>query len=256
MAKYRVGERVRYINTNSPKGHWVGQTATVTRVHLRDGYDVLWDDRSKTVAKHGLMIAETSLEPAIDWFLPVELNDGTPLVVLHEWEYHVSLRTRDGRDHPAQPNSPKWRLEARLNNGLVNSNHKFYVRNVIVPQLDTTKPLHFRDSDGNKTPATFITETSEGHVLVTGGSNHWVIFTKEGNYVRSSQGQGSNLTLRNEPRTVERYLTFHKGHCTDPLRHQPPSADDRAPIIKLTLADGIVVAAELYRGNKEPINVD
>lgn len=121
-----------------------------------------------------------------------------------------------------------------------------------IPMLDPTKPLRFCDG----TLAVFITGTSEGHILVTDPcSPRGLIFTRAGEFVRSSDGSGSALTLHNDPVTVTRYLTFFEGHCSDPLRDAPPIPDYRAPVIKLTITDGIVTAAELHAPNKEPINV-
>ena len=254
MAKFRVGERVRYVGDRR-KADWINQTGVVAKVSMFGEYRVQWDEGHHCSTNYGSGIREASLEPVIDWSLPVELNDGTPLTLVNQLHYTATLRTRDGRDHPAQPNSPRWRLEARLNNGLVISNHKFHVRNILMSPIDPKKPLLFRDSKGNLTPATFITETSEGHILV-GQGHHWLIFDKTGNWVRSSAGQGRAITLVNPPSVVERYLTIAKDGSYGNLRHLPGHAHPTSAHLCLTFTDGILTGVDICAANGEPINVD
>lgn len=86
---------------------------------------------------------------------------------------------------------------------------------IIMPAIDTTKPLEFYTeyASDSTNPATFITETSEGHLLVgspnktkgPASSVDWVIFTKDGEFVRSSDNSGKALKLRNKVERITRY---------------------------------------------------
>ncbi|MET0375937.1 MAG: hypothetical protein ABW128_16985 [Rhizorhabdus sp.] len=139
----------------------------------------------------------------IDWTKPIELDDGTPLVMIdgeepNEHTIGVQLTGSAASPHPAFPIEGS-RGSARRDTGLLLSNSKFHVRNRIMKLIDVTKPLGYSKVDS----VPFITMTSEGHILVGRGANgvgssvEWAIFTKEGKFVRSSNGQGSGLTLRN-----------------------------------------------------------
>lgn len=84
----------------------------------------------------------------------------------------------------------------------------FDIRNINM--IDVTKPLEFfHNHKGADAP--FITLTSEGHILVGQAEKNadiadvlggWAIFTTEGVFVRSGNGYGKALTLRNKPEEI------------------------------------------------------
>lgn len=73
-----------------------------------------------------------------------------------------------------------------------------------VDKIDTTKPLEL-SSGTNSSDVTFITMTSEGHILVSpvsksglGSGSTWTMFDTDGKFVRSETGNGFGLLLRNK----------------------------------------------------------
>jgi len=155
--------------------------------------------------------ADVEFVTTIDWTQPIELDDGTPLVIRNpnQNELFVDIRCGVAHAHPAFPIG-KFVGSARREDGLVISNHKYHVRNRIIMAIpiNTDEPLEY--VSGTETAvASFITITSEGHILVGRGvglaeSLDWCIFDKAGKFVRSSNGQGTGLTLRNKINKIVR----------------------------------------------------
>lgn len=84
---------------------------------------------------------------SVDLAKPLELNDGTPLVLSggdHSGPL-FDVRTENGEPHPAFP-IYRWHGTARINTGLVISNHKYSVRNRAENQVDRID-LSFRKGD-------------------------------------------------------------------------------------------------------------
>jgi len=119
----------------------------------------------------------------------------------------------------------------------------------IIDMLDTTKPL-----ETCMGKATFITETSEGHILVSasGTASKWTIFDKQGNFVRSDTGHGDGLRLSNK---VERVVLYQvvasqpKGYILAGAYGTEAEARrtsfDRKQIVRVTSENGKVVSVEL-----------
>lgn len=120
-------------------------------------------------------------------------------------------------------------------------------------KIDTTKPLIIDNSYGTHS-ATFITMTSEGHILVdvpleSTLSPSWVIFETTGKFVRSSNNRGSALVLSNVPIEVVRYQRISP---MNGLIEAAAWEDERFArfannhqIVKVTSKDGRVTAVEL-----------
>lgn len=83
---------------------------------------------------------------------------------------------------------------------------------LIMTTIDTTKPLMLETKNNPGTvPVPFVTETSEGHILVgkpasgPGSALQWIIFTDQGEPVRCDKGDispgswCSSLRLKNAP---------------------------------------------------------
>lgn len=74
-----------------------------------------------------------------------------------------------------------------------------------IMKIDTAKSLEVTGGT-NTSDMTFITMTSEGHILVSpvsksglGSGSAWIMFDTNGKFVRSESGNGKALTLRNKP---------------------------------------------------------
>lgn len=84
---------------------------------------------------------------AVDLYQPIELNDGTPLVLTDTGGLHtfdIALE-KHGEKHPAFP-IHRDHGSARHEDGLVLSNHKYFVRNRATPDVDRID-LSFRKGD-------------------------------------------------------------------------------------------------------------
>ena len=154
---------------------------------------------------------------------------------------HVTVKWDDGKSHPSYP----------------------YIANLeIIPvtkTLDTAKPLEVGLGQHGKTYAVpFITVTSEGHILVgkfPDAHADWFIFTAEGQFVRSSDGTGTGLTLRNTSVETVHYqrttsANLNSGqYITDVVYQsleQAQQACGTSPrqISKVTKIDGIIQSVE------------
>lgn len=124
----------------------------------------------------------------------------------------------------------------------------------IMPKIDTTKPLV---DDCGRT-FTFITMTSDGHIMVSPDWKRrvsaWIIFDAEGKFVRSEKDTGKAITLQNKEETKTLYVRVSSlcMHQQTSLSHGEPGGNAVAAI-KLTLKDGIVVDAKLARANGSPL---
>jgi len=252
----------------------------------------------------------------IDWSLPIELDDGTPLEVVQINGYTVNVRLSFYGKHPAFPGAGN-KGYARRECGLVGSNHKYHVRNRtmttfkvgdrvryharrspdlfakdngrtavvreeassptniricwddtgvtggVYPQnldlinmIDTAKPLEIYAPDGREAGVPFITETSEGHILVGGNRGRggviadaldWIIFNKEGQFVRGSGADpatGRALCLRNKAVTRVVYQLANAGRVKGTTSAFVPTV---RPYLKVTLVDEVVDSVELVK---------
>lgn len=263
MAKFRVGERVRYVG-DIRKASWINETAVVTDINPNSGeYTVEWDRPGITNTGDARGIRESSLEPHIDWTKPLELNDGTPVALygaVDHLAHHVTVKTLNGLAHPSRKDNPRNLISARREGGLVTSDHAYFVRNIIMPTIDTSRPLFLTyEGDQNPRAVPFITETSEGHILVgkpENGKSDWIIFTKTGEFVRSSHNSGVATRLMNKPRVVERYIPVSEsGMVGTYVTKLPGQSLPSLAHLKLTYVDGILTDAAVIQQNKEPFNV-
>ncbi|MET0375935.1 MAG: hypothetical protein ABW128_16975 [Rhizorhabdus sp.] len=76
-----------------------------------------------------------------------------------------------------------------------------------VKNIDTTKPLQVPDLDKE---VIFITETSDGNLLVDVQSYGWAIFDKQGKFIRAKDGYGYSSGLINKPEKRVKYHAVHK----------------------------------------------
>lgn len=92
------------------------------------------------------------------------------------------------------------RWDGKLNNSYV---MKTNLEKIV--KIDTTKSLELASGHDTK-EVTFVTLTSEGHILVSmkpgstgiGSGGSWYMFDTNGKFVRSETGNGFALTLRNK----------------------------------------------------------
>ncbi len=128
---------------------------------------------------------------------------------------------------------------------------------LIMPNIDTSKPLEFF-SGTNSAPAPFITETSEGHIMVGGNKTTdnlaqslvWAIFTKQGKFVRSDTERGTGLGLRNKvERSViyQRIAQVEQGYIMAGAYETERGARMAAgkQIVRVSSENGVVVSVEL-----------
>lgn len=216
MAAFRKGERVRLASGRSCAQHGPGTEGVISYVPTNAHWvGVRFDGGSREFTPN-----PDRLVRVIDWTLPIELSDGTPLIVSPaapgDSEHTVEIRRVTPGPHPAFPSHPCNGGTARRDGGLVCSNHKFYVRNrepKIMPHpIDTSKALEIFSASSATEPraATFVTETSDGNILVdaSGFSSGWFIFDKHGEFVRSANNTGVALKLRNKPVKSTEYIVL------------------------------------------------
>jgi len=246
---FEVGERIRYRHEGDTSS-WRGRTGVVTGYQGSCITVVRWDGG-------GTGYPDTkNLERDVDWTLPIELSDGTPLIADDRGEeHHVQIMLSAPGFHPAFPGSKFGIGSARRHGGLVISNHKFYVRNripKIMPHLiDTTKPLEAVPNIGVPMTVTFVTETSDDKILVTSGTS-WLIFDKHGEFVRSSGGQGSALKLRNKPVATCGYrAVWRDGTISPTLYGNRALAWDSNPacdhLVQIDKTDGVVTGVGVLK---------
>jgi hypothetical protein len=130
--------------------------------------------------------------------------------------------------------------------------------------IDTTKPLTAVNSTG-PLDVTFITETSEGHILVDlSGPNSfvsgWYMFDKQGKFVRSHQPDprhGSGIVLSNKVVETKLHLRVPASNVGfgHPSYHKGPTGGTAIADIELTYRDGIIVDAKLVRSNTDKARV-
>lgn len=140
----------------------------------------------------------------IDWDAPLELDDGTPVEFMQfNGIYHA--RVRLPRRHSCQP-ARSYVIDANAFDGLVTSNHRFRVRNRIMSNtVDPFGSLEVVTQSLKARPVNCVTRTADGCILVEPKHRddfgfHWAIFTNNGQFVRSSDGSGKSLILRNAPK--------------------------------------------------------
>lgn len=123
----------------------------------------------------------------------------------------------------------------------------------LIKMIDTTKRLFI----GADVTVTFVTETSDGNILVsvppgTFYTEGWYIFNKQGKLVRSHNNTQASMTLKNEPEDVITYQRVVAGD--DVVRSYVSSAiltetkNWQGPFVKLTTRDGKVISVELVNG--------
>lgn len=123
--------------------------------------------------------------------------------------------------------------------------------------IDTTKPLLIVGHTGGLSTV-FVTETSDGGILVTSPSfAGWVIFDKQGQFVRSDNGSGKHFVLKNkvETETIHIRLSGISSPPETSVSRKVP-AGNAVAAIEVTLTDGIVTGVSLARANREPIRTD
>jgi len=159
-------------------------------------------------------------------------TDGRTGVVTHlENNGHASVKWDDGNTSPSFPFLHNLEL--------------------ITVKIDTTKPLEVFHEAVPAKAVTFVTETSDGHVLVS-RPGHWAIFDYSGKFVRSSDGMGVALMLRNKPELVVRYqvassISTAFQSATWRTLEEARGVDPRRQILKVTSLDGKIVDVELVR---------
>lgn len=111
----------------------------------------------------------------------------------------------------------------------------FFKLEMVMPAIDVTKPLRLMVSGDYRAHATFINLFTNGHILVKADNctATWMIFTKDGFFVRSTDGSGSGLKLANYPE-VKKF-----GHVT--------KVGDHVVSLNLTETDGEITAVEWVR---------
>lgn len=181
------------------RGRLTGRIATVVDLSKApDLIGVRWDGEDLT------RFLVPSAFDWIDWNAPLELDDGTPVeFVQYNGMHHA--RVRLPRPHSCQP-SRSVLVDANAFDGLVISNHKYHVRNRVMPDtLKILEPLEVVTPSGTVTPVDYITTNLIGDIVVMPTDPNalalrWASFTKAGNFVLSSDGSGKRLTLRNRPK--------------------------------------------------------
>jgi hypothetical protein len=167
----------------------------------------------------------------IDWTKPLEMDDGTP-VVLRDYQPYVDsrfVRLESVNDsHPAFDKPGDRERAALINTGKLEFAPQYSVRNRVATPLDLSKPLVLARDDR---PVELIAITTDGNLLVsvlTVGAFQWYLFDKQGNFVRSRNSAGSGMKLINKPPVVKH----------DYINYLQP---DGSPVrIDFTLTDGKV----------------
>lgn len=127
----------------------------------------------------------------------------------------------------------------------------------LISLIDTTKPLQIVSTHlvGTRS-ATFITETSDGHILVdaSGFASSWFIFDKQGNFLRSSDNSGSALQLRNKSVATSEYVPVTKSGATvtriDGYRNRQLAWDENPEadhLIQIDKLDGVVTGVGVLK---------
>ena len=120
-------------------------------------------------------------------------------------------------------------------------------------KVDYSKPIRLKDDDREVKVAAV---TNDGFAIVTSEEFHtnWVMFTPDGEFHSSSNGQGTALKVENVPEEKKLYLRLSRftGDIQTSVDNKPMGGTAVA-CIELTLNDGIVTGAELYRANEQPI---
>ena len=120
-----------------------------------------------------------------------------------------------------------------------------------IDTIDTTKPLEL---PGVRTDVTFISETSDGHVLVDLSDYGWAIFSKQGALIRAASGVPSLTGLRNAAVEKTLYVGLSYTLGRDALRiNDEPHNGTGVASIALTFKNGILVDASVERANTHPI---
>jgi hypothetical protein len=127
--------------------------------------------------------------------------------------------------------------------------------------IDLTKPLELFSGTNDTATVTFVTETSDGHVLVSydmtnpkdsiGRNSLWFIMGKDGRFVRSESGMGTGLRLRNK--SVEKKIYVRVAGSGGSSLDFKPQEGTAVACIELTLVDGIATAVRLQRPNINPM---
>jgi hypothetical protein len=187
---------------------------------------------------------------SVDWSKPLELNDGTPVRLVQTCPEDGSSMS-GWRDVKLDgPDSHKEFRTTRTTRSFKKDGQNPIYSSLSVrnrSMIDTTKPLEtFHPEHHSKADATFITLTSPDNSIMVGvGNAHWIIFDQQGKWVRSSQGQGSNLALRNKvTKTCEYRTVYEDGLVGDIVYHNRALAWDRHPnathLIQFDMTDGKV----------------
>jgi len=141
----------------------------------------------------------------------------------------------------------------QLGTGIYNGNLE-----LIAPEIDPTKPLELVTADGRASAVPFITETSEGHILVGRRSDPlahgtWHIFTKTGEWMRSDgdPNWAGVPTLRNKPvATTEYAAVTPRGEIRSGYLNRDLAADknpDAPFLIRVHKTDGVVTNVDAVK---------
>lgn len=129
----------------------------------------------------------------------------------------------------------------------------------LIPMIDTTKPLVVLNSLDETFEVTFVTETSDGNILVSAASGSrlapgWFIFNRNGDWVRAENGNGQKLKLKNKgPIEQIVYQVIYSDGRPSPQptrRHVHPGTAEAA--LKLIYRDGILVDVGIAQPNSIP----
>jgi hypothetical protein len=126
---------------------------------------------------------------------------------------------------------------------------------IIVPKLiDTTKPLTL---PGSERKVIFVTETSDGNILVDVTGYGWAVFDKQGKFVRAKDGYGYSLGLQNKVERTVGYQPIRTGYTDgervgasvynsfDQLKRESARDNRSDAALKITRENGRIIAAEL-----------
>jgi hypothetical protein len=110
-----------------------------------------------------------------------------------------------------------------------------------VDMLKLNKPLQMLTHGGDPKDVKILGEDTDGHLIIntygTGKDSHWVIFDKNGKFVRSTTGGGSALSLRNTPDAITHRFTIN---ITDGVPYFSPTDIGMACDVQIIVSEGKV----------------